>query len=60
MIIERVDETRLMIVLAREDMVEYDLSFSKLDWCDFHSRKVTVGSGQGKDGVYHPRKTHDD
>ncbi len=40
MIIERVDETRLMIVLAREDMVEYDLSFSKLDWCDFHSRKV--------------------
>lgn len=40
MIIERVDETRLMIVLAREDMIEYDLSFSTLDWRDFHSRKV--------------------
>ena len=40
MIIERVDETRLMIVLAREDMMKYDLSFSTLDWRDFHSRKV--------------------
>ena len=40
MIIERVDEMRLMIVLAREDMMKYDLSFSTLDWRDFHSRKV--------------------
>lgn len=29
---------RLMIVLAREDMVKYNLSFSELDWCDHHSR----------------------
>lgn len=40
MIIERVDETRLMIVLAREDMLEYDLSFAQLDWYDRHSRKA--------------------
>lgn len=40
MFIERVDETRLMIVLAREDMLQYNLSFSQLDWCDRHSRKA--------------------
>ena len=40
MIIERVDETRLMIVLAREDMMQYDLSFSQLDWRDRHSRQA--------------------
>ena len=29
-----------MIVLAREDMMQYDLSFSQLDWRDRHSRQA--------------------
>lgn len=40
MIIELVDDTRLFILLAREDMQFYDITFEMLDWHDSHSRKI--------------------
>lgn len=40
MILELVDETRLLIILSPEDMEDYQLTFDSLDWRDGHSRKV--------------------
>lgn len=40
MIIELVDQSRLLILLAREDMATYGLSYDQLDWQDPHSRGV--------------------
>ena len=40
MIIELVDESRLLITLAPADMQLLDISFEQLDWRDCHSKKV--------------------
>ena len=40
MILELVDESRLLIILSPEDMEDYQLTFDSLDWRDGHSRTV--------------------
>ena len=40
MILEKIDDTRLLIALSDEDMKSMDLSFKKLNWTDDTSRKV--------------------
>lgn len=40
MILEKIDETRLLIALSDEDMKSLDISFKELDWTDDYSRKV--------------------
>ncbi|HIS67950.1 MAG TPA: adaptor protein MecA [Candidatus Gallacutalibacter stercoravium] len=40
MLIERIGETRLLILLAREDMQLYNISYDDLDWRDDHSREA--------------------
>lgn len=40
MILELVDESRLLIILSPEDMADYQLTFDSLDWRDEHSRSV--------------------
>ena len=43
MILELVDESRLLIILSPEDMEDYELTFDSLDWHDSHSRSVIKG-----------------
>lgn len=40
MILEKIDETRLLIELTGEDMDLLDLTFNQLDWKDEYSREV--------------------
>ena len=40
MILELVDESRLLIILSPEDMEDYQLTFDSLDWQNGHSRSV--------------------
>ena len=40
LLIERIGETRLLILLAREDMQLYNISYDDLDWRDDHSREA--------------------
>ncbi len=37
MILELVDESRLLIILSPEDMEDYQLTFDSLDWQNGHS-----------------------
>ena len=40
MVIEQLDESRLFVLLSKEDMDRYKITFEQLDWHDCHSRQV--------------------
>ena len=40
LVIERLDETRLFVLLEQKDMEYYDITFEQPDWHDCHSRQI--------------------